>query len=56
MQKLYFLKYSLISILLSVMFIAEAQSNDLYYRSAQNRLTNMLSGKESLILEKQSIV
>lgn len=56
MQKLYFLKYSLISILLSVMFRVEAQSNDLYYRSAQNRLTNMLSGKESLNLEKQSIV
>lgn len=52
MQKLYFLKYSLISILLSVMFRAEAQSNDLYYRSAQNRLTNMLSGKESLNLRE----
>ena len=52
MQKLYFLKYSLISILLSVMFRVEAQSNDLYYRSAQNRLTNMLSGKESLNLRE----
>ncbi len=52
MQKLYFLKYSLISILLSVMCRVEAQSNDLYYRSAQNRLTNMLSGKESLNLRE----